>query len=95
MRIIVLSRIPKAKIKMIDTRCTKEILRPLQHKDLMNIALTIKILDIEQVNADPSQIEHLISQETHLEKVILMIGITTQGIVVTIVKNVDMFLKIV
>ena len=59
----------------------------------MDIVLTMKILDIEQVNSNPSQKRHLTSQETHQEMVILMIGIITQGIVVTTIKNIDMFLK--
>ena len=60
----------------------------------MDIVLTIKILDIEQVNSNLSQVGHLTSWATHHEMVILMIGTVTQGIVATTIKNIDMFLKI-
>ena len=68
--------------------------RLLKHKDLMDIFITIKSLDIEQVNVDPSQTRHLTSRATHQEMVTLMIGIITQGIVAITIKNMDMFLKI-
>ena len=60
----------------------------------MGIATTVRSFGIEQVNADPSPTGHQTSQAMHQEKVTLMIGTTIQGIVVTIVKNMDMFLKI-
>ena len=66
-----LSRIPKSNIIKKDTRYNKATSRPLQHRDLMDVSLTIKILDIEQVNVDPRPKMHLISQAMHLEKVIL------------------------
>ena len=77
MRIIVLRKIPKVKIRRKDTRCTRETSKHLQHRDSMDIVLTIKSLDIEQVNVDPSQTRHHISQETHQEMIILMIGTIT------------------
>ena len=61
----------------------------------MDIFLTIKSLGIKQVNANPNQTRHLTSWATHQEMEILMIGIKTQGIIATTVKNMDMFLKIV
>ena len=66
----------------------------LLHKDSMVIASTVKILGIEQVNADPNPTGDLISWVMHLEKVILMIGTIKQGIVATTIKSMDMFLKI-
>ena len=60
----------------------------------MDVFLTIKILDIEQLNAKPSQTRNLKSQATHQEMVILMIGIITKGIVSITIKNMDMILKI-
>ena len=58
----------------------------------MDTILTIKSLDIEQVNANPSQAGNLTSQETC--QVILMIRTITQGILATTVKSMYMFLKI-
>ena len=61
MGIMILRKIPKVKIRRKDTRCTKATSKPLQHKNSMDIALTIKSFDIEQVNADPSQTRNLTS----------------------------------
>ena len=66
----------------------------LQHKDSMDITLIVKSLDIEKVNANPSQTRHLTSWAIHQEMVILMIWIIMQGIIVNTIKNMDMFLKI-
>ena len=68
--------------------------RYLLHKISMGISITIISLDIEQVNADPSPTRHPTSQEMHLDEVILMIGTTTQGILVITIRNMDMFLRI-
>ena len=66
----------------------------LVHKDSMAIALTIKILVIKNMNADPRQSGHQISKAIHLNKVTFTIGITTQGIVVITIKNMEIFLRI-
>ena len=71
-----------------------EKLRTLSHKDLMVIAKIVKIMDIEHMSADPSPNGHPTRKPRHLSKVTRMIRITTQGIVVTIVKNMDTFLRI-
>ena len=57
-------------------------------------ASTDKILGIKKVYVDPSPTRYLISWAMHLDKVILMIGNTIQGIVITSVKNMDMFQRI-
>ena len=92
---IVLSKILEENVRSAikDTRYMNATSRLLQQKDSIDIALTIKNLYIEQVNAEPSQRGHLINQDTHLEMVILMIGTITQSIVATTVKNMNMFLK--
>ena len=71
--------------------------RSFLHTSLIGIATIVRSLGIEKMNVDPSQTRHLnnlTSQEMHLSKVTLMIGITIIGIVVTIIRNMDMFLRI-
>ena len=60
---IALSRIPEENVKSVieDTRYMNTTLRLLLHKDSMDIALTIKSLDIEQVHVNTKLTGHLIS----------------------------------
>ena len=53
----------------------------------MAIATTIRSMDIEHMSADPNLTRHLTRIKRNLSKVTLMIEITTQGIVVTTIKN--------
>ena len=81
-----------------DVRYMNKDLRSLAHKSSMGIATIVKILGIEKMNAHPSPNGHLTNLkclEMHLRKVTLMIRITIPSIAIIIIKNMDMFLKIV
>ena len=68
--------------------------RTLPHINLIIISTTIRSIDIELMNADPSLTRHQTSRPWKLSKVIPMTRIRTHGIVVTIVNNMDLFLRI-
>ena len=58
---------------------------------------TIKIvrsMDIKNMNVDPRPSGHQRNRQRYIKIKTPMIRIATQGIVVTIVKNLDMFLRI-
>ena len=65
-----------------------------RHQDLKVTATIARSMDIEPLNADQSLCGHQINQQSHQEMKITTIGITTPGIVVITVKNMDMLLKI-
>ena len=63
-------------------------------KSLIAIAIVVKSMNMENMSVDPSLNRHLTRRPRYLSKVILMTGITIQGIVVTIIMNMDTFLRI-
>ena len=66
----------------------------LRHQDLRVTTITARNMDIEPLNADQSLCGHQINQQRHQAMEITIIGITTPGIAVTIVRNMDTLLKI-
>ena len=55
MRTMILRKLhPKIKIRSKDTKCTKANSKPLLNRNSMDIVITAKTLDIEQVNVDPN-----------------------------------------
>lgn len=67
---------------------------PWALKDLNDIVTIIRSMDTKHMNEKPSPNGHQTSKLRSNIMEILTIGITIKGIVVTIVKNIDMFLKI-
>ena len=65
-----------------------------RHQDLKVIAITTRSMDIEPLNADQSLCGHQINQQRHQAMEITTIGITTPGIAVTTVRNMNTLLKI-
>ena len=65
-----------------------------RHQDLRVTAITARSMDIELLNADQSLCGHQINQQRHQAKEIIIIGITTPGLAVITVRNMDMLLKI-
>ena len=65
-----------------------------RHQDLSVIPITTRSMDIEPLNANQSLCGHQINQQRHQAMKITIIGITTPGIAVTTVRNMDTLLKI-
>ena len=70
-------------------------LKPSGHQELKVTAITIRSMDVEHLNADPSLCDHLINQQRQKAMDITTIGTTTLVRVVTTIKNMDTFLRIV
>ena len=64
------------------------------HQDLKVTATIARSMDIEPLNADQSLCGHQINQQRHQAMQITVIRITTPGIVVTTVRNMDTLLRI-
>ena len=64
------------------------------HQDLMVTTTIAKSMDIEILSADQSLCGHLINQQGETTMHTITIGTTIQGKVVTIVKSMDIYLKI-
>ena len=65
-----------------------------EHRDLKDSATIVKSMDIKHMNVDQIQIGHQTSRQRYKPIENPTIGITTQGIVITIVKSMDMLLRI-
>ena len=65
-----------------------------KHQNLKVTATTARSMDIEPLNVDQSLYGHQINQQRQNAMKITTIGITTPGIAVTTIRNMDMFLKI-
>ena len=69
-------------------------LRLSRHLDLKVTATIARSMDIEPLNANQSLCVHQINKQRHQAMKITTIGITTLGIAVITIKNMDMLLKI-
>ena len=65
-----------------------------RQQDLKDIVTIARNMVIEPLSADQSLCGHQINQQRHQAIEIIIIGITTPGLAVTIVRNMDMLLKI-
>ena len=65
-----------------------------RQQDLKDTVIIAKNMVIEPLSADQSLCRHQINHQSHQTKEIIIIGITTPGLVVTTVRNMDMLLKI-
>ena len=63
------------------------------HQDLRVIAIIVRNMDIEPLNANPNPCGHQTSQQRK-EAMDTFIGITTQDKAIIIVKNMDISLRI-
>ena len=69
--------------------------RPWELKDLKDTTTIVRIMDTKYMNADLRPSGHQSNKQRYTKMETPMIGITTKGIVITIVKNMDMFLRII
>ena len=60
-----------------------------RHQDLRVIAITARSMDIEPLSAGQNLCGHQINQQRHQAMEITTIGITTPGIAITTVSNMD------
>ena len=69
-------------------------LGPYIHKDMKDIAITIRSMDIELLNADPNPCGHQTGKKRYETMETLITGIIIQGIAIITIKNMDTFLRI-
>ena len=69
--------------------------RPRALQYLKDIVIVFRSMDTKCMNANPRTSGHQTNRQRYTKMKICMIRITTQGIVVTIAKNMDMFLEII
>jgi len=85
--VIVISAIRK------DIRHMNVGLKPSRHQDLKVTTTTVRSMDIEHLNADPSLCSHQTNQQRQKFMDITTIRITKLGKVVNTIKNMDTFLR--
>ena len=69
--------------------------RPCIHKDLKDIVIIVRSMDIELLSADPKSCDNQIGKQRWGTMATFITRIIIQDTIFIIVKNIDMFLRII